>query len=132
MPCSDGGPVYIGHDETRISYKELNAMKSRLDLVTRLLCGLMHDLQENEPEICSDVLDHVDELQDWWEKHQEADRKRLRKQRIQRRKKLRELKLWLRENKSDAKFLRQKLKQLKELSDDDYDARDFDFNSRGD
>lgn len=127
MPCSDGGPVYLGHDETRISYKELNTMKTRLDLVTRMLCGLMRDLKKNEPEVYDDVLDHFEELQDWWVEHQAEDRKRLKKQRIGRRKKMREIQHWLKENKSDAKFLRQKLRQLKAMADEDYDGTDFNF-----
>lgn len=65
MPCMDAGPRYSGEDyEARRSIKE---MKKRLDLVTRLLCGLL----TVNPDI-----QLTPEMHDWWAKHQEDDRKR--------------------------------------------------------
>lgn len=129
MPCyGPGGPVHIGDKETVISYEELRylrRMKNEMDKVTRLLCGVMTFLEDND--ILDEIISDNPELEEWWEEHKKLDRKRLKKQRIARRNKLREIKNWMRENQSDLKFLKKKFRQLKAMADEDYDEQDFNF-----
>ena len=129
MPCyGPGGPTHVGDEETVISYDELRylrRMKNEMDKVTRLLCGVMTFLEDND--ILDEVIADNPELEKWWEEHKALDRKRLKKQRIARRNKLREIKNWMRENQSDLKFLKKKFRQLKAMADEDYDEQDFNF-----
>lgn len=83
MPCTDGGPI------RSVSDYEYNRVKQRLDKVTRLLCTVMSQWEEDNlpvypqdtegivfpPELSNKIKDNK-ELQDWWTEHQKSDRER--------------------------------------------------------
>ena len=138
MPCSGpGGPVYVDENDITISRKELaflrDARKDR-DLVTRLLCTTLRELKRDDPEYYDAVLDDRQDLAEWWEDHQELDRKRRLDKRKARKAKIREIKLRLnqikrstREMDSDKIFLQKAMKRLRNIPLDKLDLRDFDF-----
>jgi hypothetical protein len=69
MPCYDGGgPSYS--DNTA----ELRQMKARIDLLARVACRALTELEDNG--IADFLLLRDDETREFWEKHKEFDRKR--------------------------------------------------------
>jgi hypothetical protein len=70
MPCQDY------RDEPPTRTVENPQTKRRLDLVTRILCGVLTNLEKNGEEI-NDFLP-TKEGQVWWENHKDEDRRRLR------------------------------------------------------
>lgn len=67
MPCTDGG--YSGD-----AGNQLNAYKKRCDLLARIACAALTELEDNE--IAEALLLRDDEVREWWEAHKEFDRKR--------------------------------------------------------
>lgn len=125
MPCQSS--FDYNENYTQISYDELRKMKKELDLTTRLLCGLLKELDYRDQTLCDEILEDDRELDEWWDKHLVADRKRLKKQKEQRKRKLKEIKKWLLELDSDKQYLRKQFKRLQNLKDEDYDEREFNF-----
>ena len=73
MPChAPGGPDELSEGEKRGIRSERIQRKKDLDKVTRLLCGLLSDLEENFPEYKL----FNNELEEWWNEHKEFDKKR--------------------------------------------------------
>jgi len=69
MPCYDGGgPSYIDNST------ELRRMKARIDLLARVACRALTELENNG--IADFLLLRDDETRKFWEKHKEFDRKR--------------------------------------------------------
>ena len=69
MPCYDGsGPSYS--DNTY----EMRQMKERNDLLARVACRALTELEDNG--IADLLLLRDDETREFWEKHKEFDRKR--------------------------------------------------------
>jgi len=69
MPCYDGGgPSY--NDNT----DELRRMKARINLLARVACRALTELEDNG--IADFLLLRDDETREFWEKHKEFDRKR--------------------------------------------------------
>lgn len=78
MPCNDWGS-----NNTQYITEPLNKeMKKRLDLTTRLLCGLCRVLVKRG---VAQYLREVPGLSEWWIKHQEEDRRREEQEKKQRR-----------------------------------------------
>lgn len=85
MPCRDGGPslanslAFPSQAQSTaaglggiVSSADLRETKERLDHVTSLLCELCSELEAHNQE---DYISDNPELEDWWEDHQEQDRK---------------------------------------------------------
>lgn len=105
MPCQDGGPTAeeIRRSDLAIA-KKLEAerdIQRRLDLATRLLCGVLYwmknvfhiDIYDSDTthQISDDVT--IEEVRRWWTAHKHQDQIRLRKEnaaRIAKKGKLRE------------------------------------------
>jgi hypothetical protein len=69
MPCYDGGgPSYSDNTD------ELRRMKARIDLLARVACRALTELEDNG--IADFLLLRDDETREFWEKHKEFDRKR--------------------------------------------------------
>ena len=69
MPCYDGGgPSYSDNTD------ELRRMKARIDLLARVACRALTELEDNG--IADLLLLRDDETREFWEKHKEFDRKR--------------------------------------------------------
>lgn len=70
MPCRD----YDDYLELAQQKHDSNAaLKKKLDLVTRLLCGTMKTMSEPQVKI---VCSLVPDLKDWWDDHKLKDQKR--------------------------------------------------------
>jgi hypothetical protein len=79
MPCYDGGgPSYSDNTD------ELRRMKARIDLLARVACRALTELEDNG--IADFLLLRDDETREFWEKHKEFDRKRKAEQAEKRRK----------------------------------------------
>jgi hypothetical protein len=79
MPCYDGGgPSYSDNSD------ELRRMKARIDLLARVACRALTELEDNG--IADFLLLRDDETREFWEKHKEFDRKRKAEQAEKRRK----------------------------------------------
>ena len=69
MPCYDGGgPSYSDNTD------ELRRMKARIDLLARVACRALTELEDNG--IADFLLLRDDETREFWEKHKEFDRER--------------------------------------------------------
>lgn len=69
MPCYDGsGPSYNDNSH------EMRQMKERNDLLARVACRALTELEDNG--IADFLLLRDDETREFWEKHKEFDRKR--------------------------------------------------------
>jgi len=69
MPCYDGGgPSHSDNTD------ELRRMKARIDLLARVACRALTELEDNG--IADFLLLRDDETREFWEKHKEFDRKR--------------------------------------------------------
>ena len=68
MGCRDEGRA--GEEYSR----EARELKDRLDAVTRMLCGVLTQLETAEPVKIGDL---PTETQEWWSAHKTADAKRL-------------------------------------------------------
>lgn len=99
MPCNDWPTGPGSYPVENPINKE---MKKRLDLATKLLCGVMTFLTRRggmeARALISDIYANVPGLDGWWRNHQEEDRKREAHERA------------MREHKKAEK--RQKIKQL--------------------
>lgn len=68
MPCT----YYTPEEEARIEHQEKQKLKAELDKVTRLLCEVMTEVEnEYHPQFSK-------EIKDWWKDHQEKDKARLK------------------------------------------------------
>lgn len=92
MPCISDYDTDPGWPSiSRKKRKSTAGQKKQLDLVTRHLCTVMGSIG---PDLVSQL---PQEIQDWWDKHKEGDKKRLEKERIE----------------ADIKQLKARLKELK-------------------
>lgn len=69
MPCTDGGgpiPYPCNHSA------EIKHLKARNDELARLLCGLCNEI--------ASTYEFKGPLKEWWDAHQEFDRKRKQKE----------------------------------------------------
>ena len=82
MPCRDGGPSWEDIKKEAASMekerKQEKEYKERLDLVTRLLCGLMTHIEPSYLYKQGDMVSK--ELRSWWDKHKKQDQERLRRE----------------------------------------------------
>src|ERR1044072_564127 len=95
MPCSDGFPS--SYEQDRIDRE--NELKRRLDLSTKLLCGVMRrlrklsradeaddiDTREIYPMLLGNIdldmqVSEVPGLREWWINHQREDRERKKRE----------------------------------------------------
>ena len=82
MPCSDGLTSNYwfnqGLDRNRQEVKDLikivDDLQHRNDVLTRLLCGVMTELEAQN--IDSAISTKVDGLPTWWKQHKKLDEKR--------------------------------------------------------
>lgn len=84
MPCRTDD-TYINtdarHYPSGVSDAKYNALKKEADNVTRLLCSVMRVIEKSDYAIAKvERLSSIDGLKDWWEEHQEIDRKRIEKE----------------------------------------------------
>ena len=85
MPCRDYASDSYSSSTDSWQYRDL---KDRADLLARIACKAMTELENNKIEDL--LLLRDDEVRDWWAKHKEADRKaREKEQRKQERVRLR-------------------------------------------
>ena len=85
MPCRDYGSDSYSSPTDTWQYRE---MKDRADMLARIACKAMTELVKSGYADFLVLKD--DEVRDWWEKHQEADRKaREKEERKQQKAKLR-------------------------------------------
>ena len=70
MPCRDYGSDSYSSPTSTWQYKE---MKDRADMLARIACKAMTELVEQGKADFLVIRD--DEVREWWEQHQEADRK---------------------------------------------------------
>lgn len=85
MPCRDYASDSYSSPTDSWQYRDL---KDRADLLARIACKAMTELENNKIEDM--LLLRDDEVRDWWAKHKEADRKaREKEQRKQERLRLR-------------------------------------------
>jgi hypothetical protein len=70
MPCRDYGSDSYSSPTDTWQYRE---MKDRADMLARIACKAMTELVKSGYADFLVLKD--DEVRDWWEKHQEADRK---------------------------------------------------------
>lgn len=85
MPCRDYASDSYSSPTDSWQYRDL---KDRADLLARIACKAMTELENNKIEDL--LLLRDDEVRDWWAKHKEADRKaREKEQRKQERLRLR-------------------------------------------
>lgn len=74
MPCNDWPTSGVSYIENPLNEK----MKKRLDLTTRLLCGLCTTLKkagQDRNRYPESYIRDVPGLAEWWRQHQEEDRK---------------------------------------------------------
>lgn len=74
MPCNDWPTSGVSYIENPLNEK----MKKRLDLTTRLLCGLCTTLKkagQDRSRYPESYIRDVPGLAEWWRQHQEEDRK---------------------------------------------------------
>ena len=90
MPCTDGG--YSNEEYERRRHSET---QNKLDKVTRLLCGLITQLETTKLGHPI-VLDR--ETQEWWVAHQEVDRQRLIREEQERKRKVQQIKDQIKRN----------------------------------
>lgn len=71
MPCRD----YYSDYDTKSSYSdyEYEQLKKRADMLARIACKAMTELESNE--VAELLLLRDDEVRVWWEQHKEGDRK---------------------------------------------------------
>lgn len=70
MPCRDYASDSYSSPTDSWQYRDL---KDRADLLARIACKAMTELENNKIEDM--LLLRDDEVRDWWAKHKEADRK---------------------------------------------------------
>ena len=70
MPCRDYASDRYSSPTDSWQYQE---MKNRADLLARIACKAMTELENNKIEDL--LLLRDDEVREWWAKHKEADRK---------------------------------------------------------
>jgi hypothetical protein len=71
MPCRDYMDDQSAIDYARKDLQEKNTvLQKRLDNVTRLLCGVMHNIGDDATD---EVLRNVGGLKNWWTEHQRLD-----------------------------------------------------------
>lgn len=103
MPCNDWGS---GPGPTYITEPLNKEMKKRLDLTTRLLCGVLTFLTRRQGvesrSLVSDLYANVPGLREWWARHQEKDRQREIAQREARNRKDRERKARIKSLREEA------------------------------
>lgn len=103
MPCNDWPTGPGGYPVENPINKE---MKKRLDLTTRLLCGVMRFLISRQGmesrALISDLYANVPGLREWWTRHQEDDRRREAAQREARLRKERERKAKIKSLREEA------------------------------
>jgi hypothetical protein len=68
----------MGCDSSYMRGYEEPILRKQLDEVTRLLCGVLTIVEKDS--IMLSVRGMVPGLPEWWDKHKEADRKRLEKE----------------------------------------------------
>lgn len=81
MPCNDGGTMGRWYEEQSLIDEREKHRKTqeRLDLATRLLCGLMTKLEASEPQDGFTWEELVsEELKSWWVEHRKWDEERIR------------------------------------------------------
>lgn len=73
MPCQNYMDDQAARDYARKDLQQKNnVLQKRLDNVTRLLCGVMHQLQEGHTSL-QGATEKVDGLNKWWTEHQRLD-----------------------------------------------------------
>lgn len=81
MPCRTDDSYNSRNYPNGVSTEQYNDLKKEADTVTRLLCSVMRALDKNDyPIQLTRQLSSIDGLKEWWNHHQEVDRKRIEKE----------------------------------------------------
>jgi hypothetical protein len=70
MPCRD---YYSDSDNHTVSQATYDALKERADLLARVACKALNELESNE--VADLLLIKDNEVREWWLQHKEDDRK---------------------------------------------------------
>jgi hypothetical protein len=83
MPCRDYDfpDTSIANEITGLQ-TENRKMKGALDNLTRMLCGVLHTVEDGHVTLTAEnILDSVDGLEEWWIRHKKLDAIREEKER---------------------------------------------------
>lgn len=74
MPCRDYMDEHDNRNYQIAAVEQKNEiLQKRLDNVTRLLCGVMHQLEQEGVTSIISAQHDVDGLKEWWTEHQRLD-----------------------------------------------------------
>lgn len=111
MPCSDGYPSNYDYEYE----KQKVELKRRLDLSTRLLCGLLTQLTTT-PIVDIGTMERlfkdVPGLREWWTQHQKEDAARERRERKELLRKIKQLRSELSNHSRKKVEIRAQLQEL--------------------
>lgn len=77
MPCRDYD-YEASYAASTAHKRQINDMKKGLNNLTRMLCGVLHTVDESKMQT---IYKQVGGLQEWWERHQRLDAEREAKER---------------------------------------------------